>query len=226
VEPAIYELPDDFSGEVRVFPLPELVMFPCNVQPLHIFESRYREMLEDALLGDQLIAIATLAPGYEAEYFSRPAVAKEVCLGRVAHHEKTEEGTYNIVLVGMRRARIEQEILPVRSFRRAKVQLLDEKTADVTAAVTQRLGGELTERLVANVPATEKLAREFTDGTISLGTLTDVMAFHLPFDVNFKLTLLAETDVMQRAQLLLANLQQHPLPNTESQKLRPDFSDN
>ena len=52
-------LPPDFGGEVRLFPLPNLVMFPSNVLPLHIFESRYREMLEDAVQSDQLITMAT-----------------------------------------------------------------------------------------------------------------------------------------------------------------------
>ncbi len=226
MEQAIYELPYDFSGEVRVFPLPKLVMFPSNVQTLHIFESRYREMLEDALQGDRLIAMATLEPDYEVDYYSRPPLEKDVCLGYVAHHEKTEDGTYNLVLVGLRRARIEQEIFPVRSFRRANVQLLDEKPADAEAAVTQRLGRELSKQLVASVPAAQKLAREFTDGNISLGALTDVMAFHLPFDLKFKLTLLSQTDVLQRARLLLSNLQQHPLPENEQQEFRPGFSDN
>ena len=47
-------------------------MFPSNVLPLHIFESRYKEMLEDALRGDQLVAMATLMPGFEHDYYSRP----------------------------------------------------------------------------------------------------------------------------------------------------------
>ena len=41
-------LPPDFCGQVRLFPLSNLVLFPGNVLPLHIFESRYEEMLEDA----------------------------------------------------------------------------------------------------------------------------------------------------------------------------------
>ena len=68
-----FRLPYGFSGEVRLFPLPDLVMYPSNVLPLHIFESRYREMLEDAIRGDELITIATLTPGYERDYYSRLA---------------------------------------------------------------------------------------------------------------------------------------------------------
>ena len=77
------DFPPDFCGEVRLFPLSNLVMFPSNVLPLHIFESRYKEMLEDALRGDQLVAMATLLPGFEHDYYGRPPVCPSVCIGRV-----------------------------------------------------------------------------------------------------------------------------------------------
>ena len=57
--------PDDFSGPVRLFPLPNLVLFPYVLQPLHIFQPRYRELMADALHDDRLIALATLKPGWE-----------------------------------------------------------------------------------------------------------------------------------------------------------------
>ena len=94
------DLPLNFDGQVRLFPLPDLVMFPSNVLPLHIFESRYREMLEDAMRGDQLITMATLLPGFEHEYYSRPPVAPTVCIGRVTAHKETEQGTYTFLLIG------------------------------------------------------------------------------------------------------------------------------
>ena len=92
-------LPPIFDGEVRLFPLSNLVMFPNNLLPLHIFESRYREMLEDAVQADQLITMATLVPGFEHDYYSRPPIAPVVCIGRVTAHEKTEQGTYNLMLL-------------------------------------------------------------------------------------------------------------------------------
>ena len=68
-----FDLPTDFDGQARLFPLSDLVMFPNNLLPLHIFESRYCEMLEDATRSDQLIAMATLLPGFEDEYYVRRA---------------------------------------------------------------------------------------------------------------------------------------------------------
>ena len=63
---------ESFSGTARLFPLPNLVLFPHVMQPLHIFEPRYRSMLEDALASDGLIAMALLAPGWENDYEGRP----------------------------------------------------------------------------------------------------------------------------------------------------------
>ena len=101
-----FDLPASFNGEVRLFPLPDVVMFPHNVLPLHIFESRYREMLEDAVQNDHLITMATLEPGYTSDYYSRPPLSPFVCVGRVAAHERTKKGTYNLVVIGLQRARI------------------------------------------------------------------------------------------------------------------------
>ena len=98
------DIPQSFDGEVRLFPLPNLVMLPSNVLPLHIFESRYWEMLEDAMRGDQLITMATLSSGSGHDYYSRPPVAPVVCIGRGTAHGRTEQGTYNLMLVGLRRA--------------------------------------------------------------------------------------------------------------------------
>ena len=50
------------------FPLPNVVLFPNVFLPLHIFEPRYRQMVNDALSGDRMIGMVLLKPGYEAEY--------------------------------------------------------------------------------------------------------------------------------------------------------------
>src|SRR5437588_12386806 len=91
--------PEEFSGQVRPFPLPNLVVFPHVMQPMHIFEPRYRQMLEEALAEDKLIAMAMLAPGWESDYDGRPPIHPTACLCRVATHQATEKGTYNVLLV-------------------------------------------------------------------------------------------------------------------------------
>ena len=52
---------DQFSGLARVFPLPNLVMFPHVMQALHVYEPRYRAMIEEAVEGDRLIALGAVS---------------------------------------------------------------------------------------------------------------------------------------------------------------------
>src|SRR3954452_10314649 len=134
-----------FSGVVRLFPLPNLVLYPHVMQPLHIFEERYREMLEDAMASDQLIAMAVLKPGWEADYDSRPAVSEYACLGKVVAHHRLEDGRYNLLLMGVQRVRIVKELEPLRSFRKARVELIDDCYAFYTSAERT----EMHERLLA-----------------------------------------------------------------------------
>jgi uncharacterized protein len=197
-------LPPDFCGEVRLFPLSNLVLFPGNVLPLHIFESRYKEMLEDAIRGDQLVTMATLTPGFEHDYFSRPPVSPVVCIGRVIAHRRTAQGTYDLMLAGLTRARIDHEIEPVRSFRRAQVRVIDSLTVKASAATSQQ-AEKLSARVAKVLPAMRTFFEELAGREIPLDALTDIVAFHLPLKTEFKLQLLAEGDPGVRADLLLAN---------------------
>ena len=200
-------------------------MFPSNVLPLHIFESRYREMLEDAMQGDRLIAMATLMPGFEHDYYSRPPIEPIVCIGRVTACKKTEQGTYNLLLQGLRRAKIAHEIEPVRSFRRANVQLIDSGSSEEDMAV-RRVGERLGERILETLPAARELVEGFIERNVPLASLVDIVAFHLPLTTELKLQLLGERDIAVRAELLLANLR--PVKATSRQR-RPyptDFSAN
>src|SRR3954453_13428604 len=73
---------------VPLFPLPNVVLFPRAVLPLHIFEERYKTMTADALQGDRQIAMALLQPGWERDYYQKPAINQVVCIGTVLTHER------------------------------------------------------------------------------------------------------------------------------------------
>lgn len=218
-------LPSDFCGEVRLFPLSDLVLFPGNVLPLHIFESRYQEMLEDALRGDQLVAMATLVPGFEHDYYSRPPVCPAICIGRVIAHERTPQGTYNLMLAGLERATIEHEIEPVRSFRRGRVTVIGSRTETANNVMAER-AEQLAAHVVKRFPPMRKLFAELSGYEIPLAALTDVVAFHLPLKTELKLQLLAETDPTLRADLLLANYPWTSSLDSDNRPFHGDFSAN
>src|SRR5437868_12939738 len=91
--------PDD--GVIRLFPLPKLVLFPGAMQPLHIFEPRYRQMTADALAGDRLIAMVLPRPGWEKDYYGRPAIHTTACIGTITSDQRLDDGRFNILLRGV-----------------------------------------------------------------------------------------------------------------------------
>src|SRR5437588_12933760 len=93
----------EFGGIARLFPLPNLVLFPALVQGLHIFEPRYRQMTADALDGDRLIVLALLRPGWEADYAGQPRIFPVACLGRIITEQRLVDGRFNLILRGLRR---------------------------------------------------------------------------------------------------------------------------
>src|SRR5262249_15697251 len=103
-------LPSDFSGTARLFPLPNVVLFPQVMLALHIFEPRYRQMTEEALAGDRLIAMVLLKPGWDEEHEVRPPLHRIVCLGRIVADQRLDDGRFNILLRGVSRARIVEEL--------------------------------------------------------------------------------------------------------------------
>lgn len=90
---------------VPVFPLPDVVMFPHAAMPLHIFELRYRTMVRDALSGERVIALATLRPGWEADYHGSPAFHEIGCIAAIEQVEWLPNDCYDLTLRGLTRAR-------------------------------------------------------------------------------------------------------------------------
>lgn len=103
----------DFSRPIRLFPLGKCILLPHATIPLHIFEPRYRAMTRDAIDTDGLIAMATLqADDHPNDYEANPPLRPHVCVGYIVHHERLAGGRYNMLLQGIARARIQEELDP------------------------------------------------------------------------------------------------------------------
>ena len=113
---------------IPIFPLPNVVLFPNVFLPLHIFEARYRAMVNDALAGDRIIGMVLLRPGYESAYDERPPVYAVGCAGVISHVEAQPDGCFNIVLRGLEKFRISAED-GSKPYRMAQIEALPEDTA-------------------------------------------------------------------------------------------------
>ena len=197
---------------VPLFPLPNVVLFPRAVLPLHIFEDRYKSMITDVLAGERRIAMALLMPGWEKNYYLRPEIHPVVCVGNVLVHEKNSaDGTYNFLLQGQTRARIVRERAG-GPYRVADLEPLAETVVDEQDLTHHR------RRLISVFDSGSLLAtvigrqfRQLLATGLSTSQIADLIAFNFLEDVSLKQSLLCECDIHKRVERTIAEFESlHP----------------
>jgi ATP-dependent Lon protease len=193
------ERTDPFDSQaVPLFPLPNVVLFPHSVLPLHIFEERYKAMTADALAGRRQIAMALLRAGWEKCYYGKPAIEPVVCVGSILSHERLADGRYNFLLQGTTRARIHREV-GGHAYRVAELEHLSEERVDEAELIDDR-------RRLAMAFQDPRLrctgiGRKFLqmlDGSIGTAIISDLVAFNFLDDVPLKQSLLGDCEVRRR----------------------------
>jgi uncharacterized protein len=218
-----------FNGRARLFPLPNLVFFPNVMQPLHIFEPRYREMTADALASDHFIAMVLPTPGWEKDDSANPTIHQVACLGRIVADQKLEDGRYNILLRGVARVRIVEELNSKKQYRIAKAEALVDipLTNDVCAAHWRQTLLDKSPNWFPNQSDIVEQFRKLIESDLPLGTLCDIIAFALPLDAEFKQMLLEELDIGMRLRLLHDFLEDaKSASDCVQRRFPPEFSEN
>jgi hypothetical protein len=111
--------PSEFPDNIAIFPLTGALLLPRSRLPLHIFEPRYLQMIEDALKTDgRLIGVVqpNRVPGREG-----PGLHTIGCAGRITQFSETEDGRYMITLGGVSRFRVVKEVEGFHPYRRCDV---------------------------------------------------------------------------------------------------------
>jgi uncharacterized protein len=217
----------DFANVCRLFPLPKVVLFPHSVLPLHIFEPRYRQMTEDALAGDKLVAVVQCREPIPTEPGVEPALERIAGLGRIIEHERLPDGRFNILLLGRKRVRLGREIPGGTLYRLAEAEILEDENSERPEEPRLSELSTLFRRVFERHGSLDPDLRRLLDEGLPLGTLTDLIAHALRLPPAFKQDLLAETRVDRRADILLEILPQviaHFSPELRS--FPPQFSDN
>jgi len=106
---------------IPLFPLPNFVLFPSVVAPLHIFEPRYRAMVADASRGDGLIGMTMLKGDWEQDYEGYPDTHTIGCAGRITTLARLPDGRFNLMLEGLSEFRIQREMRD-NPYRTAEVE--------------------------------------------------------------------------------------------------------
>jgi uncharacterized protein len=199
------ERPD--LSSVPLFPLPNVVLFPRAVLPLHIFEERYKAMTADALAGDRQVAMALLKSGWEKNYYHRPVIEPIVCVGTILSHERLPDGKYNFLLQGHTRARIVEEVGD-GPYRTALLEPLAETNAlEIDLGEERRQLDRLFRAgLLGGTPIGRQL-RRLLAGTVRTGDVADLVAFNYIEDVALKQSLLEERDVRRRVRRVIQSIE-------------------
>lgn len=120
------EIPKEALAAVPVFPLPGTVLLPGTFLSLHIFEPRYRAMMEYVIEGHRYLVLATVAEGAPPDAEGRPAIHPTAGLGALRRSIRLPDGRYDIVLEGLARVDVSSELPPDLVFRRAQAVVLED----------------------------------------------------------------------------------------------------
>jgi Lon protease-like protein len=192
-----------------IFPLPDTVLFPGALLPLHVFEPRYRDMTRDVLGGSRMMAVARLKPGYEADYYGRPEVHAVAGVGYVIAAEQLEDGRYNIVLRGVGRIRIAEELPAAHSYRTVRAEMLvdthSQRAASEVAAAHEQVIA-MCDRLSHLLDEGGDNLRELVRAVPSPAGCVDVLAAALVTDTDERQRLLEALDPADRLERLLGHV--------------------
>ena len=117
---------NDFNGIAPIFPLPDFVMFPKTAYSFNIFESRYKELISDILNGDKLFCTSLLEPSSDDEYLESPNFHNIGTLCYIIEHKELKNGNYNIIVSGLKKVRIKEELNSDKKYRMVNLEVLDE----------------------------------------------------------------------------------------------------
>ena len=192
---------------VPLFPLPNAVLFPHALLPLHIFEERYREMTRDILTGSRCLAIGLIAPGSSDEE-DAPAVLPIAGVGEVVMAHELPDGRFNLVVRGRARVHIDQELVSDRPYRLVSATELPDfhvanpaEIADADQTLRALIG-----RLADAIPDGGELLRQVIAAQESPAELVDGVASALIVDPVLRQRLLETRDVGQRLERVSAEV--------------------
>ena len=110
---------EDLPNTIPVFPLSNFIIFPKTTVPLNIFEPRYIQMIDECMKNNRIIGM--IQPKKSGE-LKDPDLHEIGCAGKITSFNETGDGRYLIILNGICRFRIINEINNEKLFRECNVK--------------------------------------------------------------------------------------------------------
>jgi Lon protease-like protein len=188
--------------EIHLFPLPNVVLFPSVMLPLHIFEERYKAMVNGCINDEAPFGIVLL----KGEQENESTIQKVGVLARVVEVERLEDGRMNIWTKGEERFRITR-LTQQEPWWRGVVELLDDRPdpESEVAALADEVGELYREAYRKGIRLTGERPGKLELPT-SAGDLSFMVSYVLDMDFQEKQNLLEMTSVKERLGALVAYL--------------------
>lgn len=216
----VVKLPD----KIAVMALPNAVLFPQAVLPLHVFEPRYRQMLKDALETHRMFSIALMRedPGSGQP---EPRPCDVGCVGIVSASFQLPDGTSNVLLQGLRRVHF-REFLPSMPYPIAAIEPLATTHAqDDETEVLGSLIGKMAKLRAAAGKNAPKCLLEALAGISDAEKRADLVSFTLLANLREKQQLLETLDLRLRLQKLVQCLERQIKQLKLQKRLKPAKTD-
>lgn len=193
--------------ELPIFPLPNCVLLPGGLLPLHVFEPRYRELTRHCLASHHLMGIARLRPGYEQTYYGRPPVYDRIGVGKIICSEELPDGRFALLLRGVARVEIARELEVHRAFRTVEAQLLEDAYSDDGEVIDHHHKLiDLCDRLAEVIEQGGGQLRDLVRAFEAPGACADAVAAALIMDCDERQELLEAIDPKIRLQRTLGHV--------------------
>lgn len=216
-------LPDLTSG-IPVFPLPGMALFPHTHLPLHIFEERYRNLVEDTLHKpdhEHCFAMGSALPDGAHDTVGKPPVFRYAGVGRIVEYSRVPDGRFMLVLRGLGRVRLKDERELVNGYRVFGAEWLPDVHTSQGESWEDNLALELKALSLTLLREQAERFRDLLGDQVELGALVDMICGYLPFPPEFKLEQMARPNVIERAAATISHLEAL-LEQTPAKPIKPD----
>ena len=209
---------DHLPNKIPVFPLSNFIIFPRTTVPLNIFEPRYIDMVDDAMKSNRIIGM--LQPKKSNQ--NTPILYNIGCAGKITSFNETSDGRYLIVLVGISRFKIIEELENHKLYRECSISFndfhydLEENKEEIKFSDLELIFKELKslfakEGYIINWKELEKQ---------SLGQTINTLAMASPFSLEEKQILLETIDLNERKEKLEKILSTYTVDNFNNKTLQ------
>jgi Lon protease-like protein len=205
-----------------IFPLPNVLLFPNMTLPLHIFEERYKRMVNDCLQGDRLLGLFLLRQGWDEEG-ATPTPYDVGGMGRITRAVRYPNGSMDILLSGLARVQVLRYVQQ-KPYLIAEIEMWPDEPDDSEGveALTRRMVGLFQRYVVAKVGEGHELLKNLKMLASPIDLLHLVVT-NMPLDVHQKQEILNLRPIDERITMMITFLNQELTALNRPQRFEEDL---